>query len=155
MIQQGNWMDLQLQLLTWKEVTSIQAQAAMPKEVNDFCSLGAIWFSRYVGGIRVRRDAAINFILFFLSIYYTLQQHRTTARRVCLPGGQINRRGGYYAVQNALKIISIAQTEVARVPRTPDNWRRGLIINPDQIWVQNPNRYGFSRTKCHFFPKNV
>lgn len=30
------------QSLTWKEVTSIQAQATVPKVVNDFCSLGAI-----------------------------------------------------------------------------------------------------------------
>ena len=38
-----DWMGHQLQLLTWKVVASIQAQAAMPKEVNDLCSLGIIW----------------------------------------------------------------------------------------------------------------
>ena len=42
MIRQGSCMNHRLQLLTWNEVTSIQAQTAMPKEVNDFCSLGII-----------------------------------------------------------------------------------------------------------------
>ena len=37
------YMDRQRRLLTWKDVASIQAQAAMPKEVNDLCSLGTIW----------------------------------------------------------------------------------------------------------------
>jgi hypothetical protein len=55
--------DRQLRLLTWKEVASIQAQAAMPKEVNDLCSLGTIWLvrcstlARYVGG--PNRDAGV------------------------------------------------------------------------------------------------
>lgn len=52
MTQQENWMNYRLQLLTWKEVTSIQAQAAMPKEVNDLCSLGIIWLSYCFGTLR-------------------------------------------------------------------------------------------------------
>jgi len=43
-----DWMNRQLQPLTWKVLASIQAQAAMPKEVNDFCSLGTIWLWCYL-----------------------------------------------------------------------------------------------------------
>ena len=52
MDRQGNRTNRQLQLLTWKEVTSIQAQAAMPKEVNDLCSLGIIWLGCYFDALR-------------------------------------------------------------------------------------------------------
>jgi len=40
--------------LTWKVLASIQAQAATPKEVNDFCSLGTtIWLRYYFGPWRL------------------------------------------------------------------------------------------------------
>ena len=50
------------------------------------------------------------------------------------------------------------RTENVGVPgwrRTPDSRERGLITNPDQIWVKNQRKYDFSRTKCHFLEKNV